>query len=175
MFTNVLSLSLGGEQSDYFRDSIAIGAFATMEKGILVSCLLDRNGTRDVLEGGGVVAQQCSVGNAGPRTASLSNVAPWITTMGVGTIDRDFPAYIALGNGMNYSGVSLYSGKPLPDDKLPFVYASNVTNSTNGNLCMSGTLIPKKVAGKILHVKFLLMDEGLPSCLMRSTHHHRCC
>ncbi|MQM16775.1 hypothetical protein Taro_049736 [Colocasia esculenta] len=52
---NVLSLSLGGGQSDYFRDSIAIGAFTAMEKGILVSC---------------------SAGNAGPSTASLSNVAP---------------------------------------------------------------------------------------------------
>ncbi|MQM22390.1 hypothetical protein Taro_055442 [Colocasia esculenta] len=132
---NVLSLSLGGGQSDYFRDGVAIGAFAAMEKGILVSC---------------------SAGNAGPGTASLSNVAPWITTVGAGTIDRDFPAYITLGNGMNYTGVSLYSGKPLPDEKLHFVYAGNVTNSTNGNLCMSGTLIPEKVAGKIV-----LCDRGI--------------
>ncbi|MQM08846.1 hypothetical protein Taro_041706 [Colocasia esculenta] len=136
---NVLSLSLGGGQFVYFWDGIAIGAFAAMEKGILVSCF---------------------TGNAGPGTASLSNVAPWITTVGAGTIDCDFPTYIPLGNDMNYMGVSLYSGKPLPDDKLPFVYTGNVTNSTNENLCMSGTLILEKVADKILHVKFLLMDEA---------------
>ncbi|CAN1343128.1 Subtilisin-like protease SBT1.7 [Linum perenne] len=35
---NVLSMSLGGGTSDYYRDSVAIGAFSAMEKGILVSC-----------------------------------------------------------------------------------------------------------------------------------------
>ena len=35
---NILSMSLGGGASEYYRDSIAIGAFAEMEKGILVSC-----------------------------------------------------------------------------------------------------------------------------------------
>ncbi|KAJ0560827.1 putative cucumisin [Helianthus annuus] len=58
-----------------------------MEKGILVSC---------------------SAGNAGPTSYSLSNVSPWITTVGAGTLDRDFLAYVSLGNGRNYSGVSLY-------------------------------------------------------------------
>nr|KYP36478.1 Subtilisin-like protease [Cajanus cajan] len=52
------SLLLGGEVANYFRDHVAIGSFSAMEKGILVSC---------------------SVGNAGPTSDSLSNVAPWIT------------------------------------------------------------------------------------------------
>ncbi|KAJ0980266.1 hypothetical protein J5N97_008521 [Dioscorea zingiberensis] len=132
---HVLSLSLGGGMSDYYRDSVAIGAFTAMEKGVLVSC---------------------SAGNAGPSANTLSNVAPWITTVGAGTLDRDFPAYVSLGNGKNYSGVSLYSGKSLPDSPLPFVYAGNVSNSTNGNLCMPGTLIPSLVAGKIV-----LCDRGI--------------
>ncbi|XP_058228037.1 subtilisin-like protease SBT1.7 [Rhododendron vialii] len=132
---NVLSLSLGGGGSDYYRDSVAIGAFAAMEKGILVSC---------------------SAGNAGPSPFSLSNVAPWITTVGAGTLDREFPAYVSLGNGMNFSGVSLYKGDSLPTKMLPFVYAGNATNSTNGNLCMTDTLIPEKVKGKIV-----LCDRGV--------------
>ncbi|KAK7330982.1 hypothetical protein VNO77_25189 [Canavalia gladiata] len=132
---NVLSLSLGGGMADYFRDSVAIGSFAAMEKGILVSC---------------------SAGNAGPSPYSLSNVAPWITTVGAGTLDRDFPAYVSLGNGLNYSGVSLYRGNALPDSPLPFVYAGNASNATNGNLCLTGTLTPEKVAGKIV-----LCDRGL--------------
>ncbi|XP_021273759.1 subtilisin-like protease SBT1.7 [Herrania umbratica] len=132
---NVLSMSLGGGMSDYYRDSVAIGAFAAMEKGMLVSC---------------------SAGNAGPGPYSLSNVAPWITTVGAGTLDRDFPAYVRLGNGRNYSGVSLYKGSPLPGKVLPFVYAGNASNATNGNLCMMGTLIPEKVAGKIV-----LCDRGM--------------
>ncbi|KAK3150017.1 hypothetical protein QOZ80_3AG0226350 [Eleusine coracana subsp. coracana] len=125
----VLSLSLGGGAADYARDSVAIGAFAATEKGVLVSC---------------------SAGNSGPGPSTLSNVAPWITTVGAGTLDRDFPAYVSLGNGNNYTGVSLYAGKALPHTPLPMVYAANASNSTAGNLCMPGTLIPSKVAGKIV-------------------------
>ncbi|KAF8017334.1 hypothetical protein BT93_H2503 [Corymbia citriodora subsp. variegata] len=131
---NVLSLSLGGGMSDFYRDSVAIGAFAAAEKGIFVSC---------------------SAGNAGPSSYSLSNVAPWITTVGAGTLDRDFPASVSLGNGKNFSGVSLYSGNS-KGTLLPFVYAGNVSNATSGNLCMMGTLDPQKVKGKIV-----LCDRGV--------------
>lgn len=132
---NVLSMSLGGGMSDYYKDSVAIGAFAAMEKGILVSC---------------------SAGNAGPTSFSLSNVAPWITTVGAGTLDRDFPAFVSLGNGQNYSGVSLFKGNALPGKLLPFVYAGNASSSSSGNLCMTDSLIPEKVAGKIV-----LCDRGV--------------
>ncbi|RAL46692.1 hypothetical protein DM860_004971 [Cuscuta australis] len=132
---NVLSLSLGGGTSEYHRDSIAIGAFAAMEKGILVSC---------------------SAGNAGPNKFTSSNLAPWITTVGAGTLDRDFPAHVSLGNGKNYSGVSLYKGKSLPNQKLPLVYAGNASDSINGNLCYMGTLDPKRVKDKIV-----LCDRGI--------------
>ncbi|KAL1564218.1 subtilisin-like protease SBT1.7 [Salvia divinorum] len=132
---NVLSLSLGGGMSDFFRDSVAIGAFAAMEKGILVSC---------------------SAGNAGPSSYSLSNVAPWITTVGAGTLDRDFPAFVSLGNGKNFSGVSLFKGGALPSKLLPFVYAGNVSNASDGNLCMTGSLNPEMVRGKIV-----LCDRGV--------------
>ncbi|KAI0501500.1 hypothetical protein KFK09_016445 [Dendrobium nobile] len=126
---HILSLSLGGGATDYYRDSVAIGAFNAMESGVLVSC---------------------SAGNAGPGAATLSNLAPWITTVGAGTIDRDFPAYVVLGNGKNYTGVSLYSGKLLSSTPIPLIYAGNATNSSNGNLCMPGTLVPEKVAGKVV-------------------------
>ncbi|CBI33725.3 unnamed protein product, partial [Vitis vinifera] len=91
-----------------------------------------------------------------PSPYSLSNVAPWITTVGAGTLDRDFPAFVSLGNGKNYSGVSLYRGDPLPGTLLPFVYAGNASNAPNGNLCMTNTLIPEKVAGKMV-----MCDRGV--------------
>ncbi|KAF8404921.1 hypothetical protein HHK36_009816 [Tetracentron sinense] len=126
---NILSISLGGGDPRYYRNSVAIGAFMAMERGILVSC---------------------SAGNSGPRSFTLSNVAPWIITVGAGTLDRDFPTYVSLGNGKNFSGVSLYSGKPLPDSLLPLVYAGNSSNITGENYCQKGTLIPEKVTGKIV-------------------------
>lgn len=140
---NVLSLSLGGGTSDYYRDSIAVGAFAAMEKGILVSC---------------------SAGNAGPNEFSVSNLAPWITTVGAGTLDRDFPAYVSLGNGKNYSGVSLFKGESLPNKMLPFVYAGNASNTTNGNLCLMGTLDPVRVKGKIV-----LCERGISARVQKGS------
>lgn len=68
---NVLSISLGGGVSSYYHDSLSVAAFGAMEKGVFVSC---------------------SAGNAGPDPVSLTNVSPWITTVGASTMDRDFPA-----------------------------------------------------------------------------------
>uniref|UniRef100_A0A2P2P1F9 Subtilisin-like protease SBT1.7 n=1 Tax=Rhizophora mucronata TaxID=61149 RepID=A0A2P2P1F9_RHIMU len=126
---NVLSMSIGGGLSDYYRDPVAMGAFTAMSQGIFVSC---------------------SAGNNGPSSGSLSNVAPWITTVGAGTLDRDFPAYVSLGDGRNYSGVSLYSGEKLSDLLVPLAYAANVSNATTGYLCMTDSLVPEKAAGKIV-------------------------
>ena len=126
---NVLSLSLGGSSPDYYRDNVAIGAFSATAQGVFVSC---------------------SAGNGGPSSGSLSNVAPWITTVGAGTLDRDFPVYVTLGNGKKFTGQSLYNGKPLSDSLIPIVYAAHASNSTSGSLCLTSTLNPAKVAGKIV-------------------------
>ncbi|CAI9763048.1 unnamed protein product [Fraxinus pennsylvanica] len=140
---DILSLSLGGSSSDYFRDVIAIAAFTATSRGIFVSC---------------------SAGNGGPSHGSLSNVAPWITTVGAGTIDRQFPAYISLGNGKKFTGSSLYSGKPLPNSFIPLVFAGNVNSTPDGNLCLPGSLIPEKVKGKIVicdREGYLMPPKGL--------------
>jgi len=126
---NILSMSIGGGLTDYYRDTIAIGTFAATAHGILVST---------------------SAGNGGPSEASLSNVAPWLTTVGAGTIDRDFPAYVTLGNGKAYTGVSLYNGKLPPKTPIPIVYAGNVSGDSEGSQCSKGSLIAAKVAGKIV-------------------------
>ncbi|KAG8367142.1 hypothetical protein BUALT_Bualt16G0041900 [Buddleja alternifolia] len=129
---DVLSLSLGGGSAPYFRDTIAIGAFAAMERGILVSG---------------------SAGNSGPAEASLANVAPWIVTVGAGTIDRDFPSYAVLGNGEKYTGVSLYSGDSMGEKNVELVY-NNGGNSSN--LCLAGSLEPAAVRGKVV-----VCDRGI--------------
>ncbi|KAF3569294.1 hypothetical protein DY000_02011052 [Brassica cretica] len=126
---NVMSISISEIAVDYYGDIMAIGAFAAMERGIFVSC---------------------SAGNRGPSSYSIRNVAPWITTVGAGTIDRDFPALVILGNGQNYSGASLFKGDALPPKLLSFVYAGNASNNDTGNLCYPETLIPEKVKGKIV-------------------------
>ncbi len=132
---DILSLSLGGQVSPYYLDSIAIGTFGAAKRGVFTSA---------------------SAGNSGPMPMSAANIAPWITTVGAGTIDRDFPANVVLGDGTVIRGVSLYSGPGLGIAKLSLVASSHAAliKSANGTavagLCMAGSLDPKLVAGKLV-------------------------
>ncbi|KAJ6947113.1 hypothetical protein NC651_001722 [Populus alba x Populus x berolinensis] len=95
------------------------------------------------------------------NAGSVTNVAPWVTTVGAGTIDRDFPADVKLGNGKVVSGVSLYGGPGLAPGKMyPVVYAgsSGGGDEYSSSLCLDGSLDPKLVEGKIV-----LCDRGINS------------
>lgn len=132
---DVISLSVGGGVVPFNMDSISIGAFGAMEKGVFVSA---------------------SGGNQGPAELSVTNISPWITTVGASTLDRNFPAYVRLGNGQLVDGVSLYSGKQLPQGWLEVVDAAsanapgNSTDAFGGSLCTDRSLNPAAVRGKIV-------------------------
>lgn len=79
---NVISVSLGGENANYLQDTLAIGAFHAMRKGIITVA---------------------SAGNDGPTMATVVNNAPWIVTVAASGIDRDFHSTIELGNRKNVS------------------------------------------------------------------------
>lgn len=136
---DVISLSVGGVVVPYHLDAIAIGAFGASDAGIFVSA---------------------SAGNGGPGGLTVTNVAPWVTTVGAGTIDRDFPADVKLGNGKTIPGVSIYGGPALSPDRLyPLIYAgSEGGNGYSSSLCLEGSLDPKFVKGKIV-----LCDRGVNS------------
>ncbi|KAH0460698.1 hypothetical protein IEQ34_011361 [Dendrobium chrysotoxum] len=128
---DVLSLSLGGSSAPFSRDPIAVGALAAVSRGVFVAC---------------------SAGNSGPARSTLTNTAPWITTVGAGTLDRDFPAYATLGNGKRFTGVSLYSGNGMGENPAPVVYGKGFQSKANNNskLCLSGSLDPAEVKGKVV-------------------------
>lgn len=128
---DVISISIGGGDgisSPYYLDPIAIGSYGAVSRGVFVAS---------------------SAGNDGPNTMSVTNLAPWITTVGAGTIDRNFPAEIVLGNGKRISGVSLYAGKPLEKGMYPVVYPGKA-GTLSVSLCMENSLDPKEVKGKIV-------------------------
>lgn len=101
---DVLSVSLGGEATQFFNDSVAIGSFHAVKHGIAVIC---------------------SAGNSGPADYTASNLAPWQITVGASTMDREFSSYVILGNKIKYKGESL-SRKALPMDKFfPIIGAAN--------------------------------------------------
>ncbi|KAM0942772.1 putative tripeptidyl-peptidase II [Dioscorea sansibarensis] len=104
---DVLSLSLGGEPVAYFHDSIAIGSFHAVNKGIVVVC---------------------AAGNSGPEPGTLSHVAPWIFTVAANTIDRYFPSYLVY-DGKRVNGTSLSNGLP-SKDLYPII--SSITASVDG-------------------------------------------
>ncbi|XWS62917.1 hypothetical protein CRYUN_Cryun06bG0051600 [Craigia yunnanensis] len=75
---DVSSLSLGFYETLFDENPTAVGAFAALKKKVIVSR---------------------SAGNNGPHAYSILNGAPWITTVGAGTIDRNFAAHVMLGDG----------------------------------------------------------------------------
>nr|XP_043614552.1 subtilisin-like protease SBT1.5 [Erigeron canadensis] len=137
---DVISLSVGGVVVPYYLDAIAIGAYGASDQGVFVSA---------------------SAGNGGPGGLTVTNVAPWVTTVGAGAIDRDFPADVKLGNGKLIPGVSVYGGPGLAHDRLyPLIYAGGNQGGDgySASLCLEGSLDPKSVKGKIV-----LCDRGINS------------
>ncbi|AEC05801.1 Subtilisin-like serine endopeptidase family protein [Arabidopsis thaliana] len=130
---DVISVSLGGEPTSFFNDSVAIGSFHAAKKRIVVVC---------------------SAGNSGPADSTVSNVAPWQITVGASTMDREFASNLVLGNGKHYKGQSL-SSTALPHAKFYPIMASVNAKAKNASaldaqLCKLGSLDPIKTKGKIL-------------------------
>ncbi|XP_037497446.1 subtilisin-like protease SBT1.5 [Jatropha curcas] len=137
---DVISLSVGGLVVPYYLDAIAIGSFGAIDRGVFVSA---------------------SAGNGGPGGLSVTNVAPWVTTVGAGTLDRDFPADVKLGNGKVIPGMSVYGGPGLTPGKLyPLIYSGSegAGDGYSSSLCLEGSLDPKLVKGKIV-----VCDRGINS------------
>ncbi|XP_076889380.1 subtilisin-like protease SBT1.5 [Bidens hawaiensis] len=136
---DVISLSVGGVVVPYYLDAIAIGAYGASDHGVFVSA---------------------SAGNGGPGGLTVTNVAPWVATVGAGAIDRDFPADVKLGNGKLIPGVSVYGGPALAQHRLyPLIYAGNEAgDGYSASLCLEGSLNPNSVKGKIV-----LCDRGINS------------
>ncbi|KAL6550266.1 hypothetical protein OROMI_020754 [Orobanche minor] len=91
---HVLTLSIGPASLPLYsevdgRDSIAIGSFHAVARGITVVC---------------------AAGNDGPFSQTVANTAPWIITVAATTMDRAFPTQITLGNNKIFQGQSIHTG-----------------------------------------------------------------
>ncbi|KAK3125495.1 hypothetical protein QOZ80_7BG0605760 [Eleusine coracana subsp. coracana] len=118
---DVISMSLGDRPMPFYNDAIAISTFAAERSGIFVA-----------LAGG----------NSGPEAWTVSNVAPWMTTVGAATIDRVFPAKLTLGNGVVLPGQSLYTMRAKGTGMVRLM-AANCEEEYSG-------WTPDKVMGKIV-------------------------
>ncbi|XP_050212330.1 subtilisin-like protease SBT3 [Mercurialis annua] len=101
---DVLSISVGYGNELLYEDPIALATFAAAEKDIFVAT---------------------SAGNDGPHPGTLHNGVPWVTTVGAGTIDREFNGILNLGNGVSVSGMSLYPGNDTTTWHGPIAFNGN--------------------------------------------------
>ncbi|XP_073002951.1 subtilisin-like protease SBT5.3 [Typha latifolia] len=137
---DVISVSLGVDplfmSSNYLEDSVALGSLHATARGITVVC---------------------SAGNSGPDLSTVTNYAPWVTTVGASTTDREFVTYLTLGEKKQIKGTSLQQ-KVLPQNKLyPLINAfdapaANVPAEIAG-WCNASSLDHRKVNGKIVICK----------------------
>ncbi|KAL3515286.1 hypothetical protein ACH5RR_022188 [Cinchona calisaya] len=127
---DLLSLSLGFYTTPFYSDPIAVGTFAAIERGIFVAC---------------------SAGNRGPHGYTILNGAPWITTVGAGTIDRNLSARVTLGDGeIQVVGKSVYPQNLLVD-RVPIYFGHG---NRSKEICNSYTLDPNDVKGKYIFCDF---------------------
>uniref|UniRef100_J3MMD1 Subtilisin-like protease n=1 Tax=Oryza brachyantha TaxID=4533 RepID=J3MMD1_ORYBR len=135
---DIISISLGGFPVPFYDDSLAIATLGAEREGVFVA-----------LAGG----------NDGPGPYSVSNVAPWVTTVGAAAVDRLFPANLTLGSGEVLIGQSLYTMKATHTTMTPLVLLTS---------CDEQSLLPDVVMGKVVvclrfggvYVARLLQDAG---------------
>ncbi|GER57038.1 subtilase family protein [Striga asiatica] len=114
---DIISMSLGPTlhgPSPYENDPLAVAAFGAMARGISVIA---------------------SAGDGWYAGNGITNVAPWMTTVTAGTIDRSFPADLVFVKGelAPLHGASLYGGAPLDPNPCKITYAGLCNNMTKAN------------------------------------------
>ncbi|XP_028791993.1 subtilisin-like protease SBT5.6 [Neltuma alba] len=139
---DVISFSFGFDVAQTFvRDKSAIGSLHALKKNIVVVS---------------------SAGNTGPDHQTLTNVAPWLITVGASHIDRTFPAPLLLADGTKVQGQSI-TPVQMDNNFHSLVLASDVekptTSKTDSGYCLDGSLEAEKVKGKIV---LCLRGKGTP-------------
>uniref|UniRef100_A0A2N9FNH5 Peptidase S8/S53 domain-containing protein n=1 Tax=Fagus sylvatica TaxID=28930 RepID=A0A2N9FNH5_FAGSY len=121
---DIMSLSLTNNQTPYFQDNIAIASLSAIDNGIFVVC---------------------SAGND-DDFKTIVNGAPWITTVGAGTLDRSFAATVTLDNGLTMEGTSYFPERVFIDD-MPLYYGKG---NMSKEICNNEALDREEVAGKVV-------------------------
>ncbi|MEU6942679.1 S8 family serine peptidase, partial [Streptomyces rubiginosohelvolus] len=92
-----------------------------------------------------------AAGNSGPGASSLSNTAPWTTTVAAGTV-KSHTGTVTLGNGSSYTGISTTVHRRVGPAPLVKGSAVRVADTVDvyADYCMPDSLDPACAAGKIV-------------------------
>ncbi|XP_057458233.1 subtilisin-like protease SBT4.3 [Lotus japonicus] len=136
---NILSVSLGTNYCvDLLSDTVAIGSFHAMERGILT------------LQ---------AAGNSGPASPSICSVAPWLLTVAASTIDRQFIDKVLLGNGMTLIGRSV-NAVVSNGTKFPIAKWNASDERCKGFSDLCQCLGSESVKGKVVLCEGRMHDEA---------------
>ncbi|KAF6161082.1 hypothetical protein GIB67_007723 [Kingdonia uniflora] len=139
---DILSVSLGQLwATDYITDTLAIGAFHSMLKGILTSN---------------------AAGNNGPYLGSVSNVAPWMLTVAASSTDRRIIDKVILGDGTNITGNAV-NAFDMERNMLPLILgedANDYCNNYDAQICTDGCPDPNFAQGKIVFCEEYSLGDG---------------
>jgi hypothetical protein len=97
---DLITISVGGVSRAFENDSIAIGSFHAMKKGILTVH---------------------AAGNNGPSSSTVGSVAPWLLSTAASRTDRKIIDKVVLGNGKTLI-VSIYHLGKLPSTYIFYIY-----------------------------------------------------
>ncbi|KAF5203304.1 Subtilisin-like protease SBT1.6 [Thalictrum thalictroides] len=136
---DLMSLSLGFPENSFADNPILLGSFAAMEKGIFVSC---------------------AAGNSGSKSYTMKNGAPWVTTVGAGTVDRSFLASVTLGDGITtFTGKSLYP-EDLLISRVSLYYGHDNTSKNCEKNSLNSNDVSKKIVFCALNNKTDVYDQA---------------
>ncbi|GMN24638.1 hypothetical protein TIFTF001_047654 [Ficus carica] len=124
------------------EDFVSIGSFRATANGITVVA---------------------SAGNSGPASQTVGNTAPWIISVAATTIDRAFPAGIALGNNHTFWGQAIYFGKTNHVSAVLTHSGHILADTATSTVCAPGNLNSTLAKGKIVLCFSLPTEPGLSS------------
>ncbi|XP_004514953.1 cucumisin-like [Cicer arietinum] len=140
------SIASTSNQTVHFRDAISIGAFHSMQRGVLT-----------------VLA----AGNACPHPSTLHNFSPWAIVVGATTLDMRFVTDVQLGDNTTYEGVSLNTFD-LEGKLYTIIYSGDAPNTIAGfdrhtsKNCSTNSLDDNMVKGKIILCEAII---GVPEAI----------
>ncbi|XP_047335824.1 cucumisin-like [Impatiens glandulifera] len=136
---DIISISMGtGINANYLKDSITVGSFQAMRKGIMTIC---------------------SAGNGGPEHGTVENISPWVLTVAASSTDRKIVTYLKLGNAQTFVGTTLNAFDETNFSTL--VYAGDVPNiremvsRNTSRLCLD----TKSLDARLVKGKIVICDE----------------
>ncbi|CAD6219805.1 unnamed protein product [Miscanthus lutarioriparius] len=136
---DVISMSIGGVSKPFYRDTIAVGTFGAVEKGVFVAL---------------------AAGNRGPNASSVTNEAPWMLTVAASTMDRSIRSTVCLGNGRSFHGESVYQPDVSPSAAFHQLVYAGASGRPYAELCGNGSLDGVDVRGKIVLCEYGSGPDG---------------